>query len=287
MMVGHIPRERDRFKRYQDYYFNCLRDMDVQLGRLLDELEGLGQLENTVIIYTADHGELGGAHGLHGKGAAPYREQNNVPLIIAHPDRPGGEPCQALTSHIDLLPTVIGMSGLDADREAEVTDGLPGHNLAPLLMDPVAAGVEALRSEVLWAYNMFLYLDPAFMAAAAEARRAGKKPTVRPDLVGIRGAIRSTVDGRYRYSRYFAPKQHNRPETLEQILQYNDIELFDLENDPGENHNLAMEAERHRELIEELNARMNAIVEAEIGQDVGQMLPDADHVSWHVDRFDP
>jgi arylsulfatase A-like enzyme len=287
MMVGHIPRERDRFKRYQDYYFNCLRDMDVQLGRLLDELEDLGQLENTVIIYTADHGELGGAHGLHGKGAAPYREQNNVPLIIAHPDRPRGERCQALTSHIDLLPTVIGMSDLDADREAEVTDGLPGHNLAPLLMDPVAAGVQALRSEVLWAYNMFLYLDPAFIAAAVEARRAGRKPTVRPDLVGIRGAIRSIVDGRYRYSRYFAPRQHNRPETLEQILQHNDIELFDLENDPGENHNLAVEPERHRELIEELNARMNAIIEAEIGQDVGQMLPDADQVSWHVDRFDP
>ena len=71
------------------------------------------------------------------------------------------------------------------------------------------------------------------------------------------------------------------------ILQYNDIELFDLESDPGENNNLAVEPEKHRELIEEMNEKMNAVIEAEIGEDIGQMLPDTDKVSWHVDRFDP
>ena len=110
---------------------------------------------------------------------------------------------------------------------------------------------------------------------------------VRPDMEGIRGAVRSIVDGRYRYSRYFAPKQHNRPETLDQILEYNDIELFDLESDPGENNNLAVEPEKHQELIEKMNAKMNAIIEAEIGEDIGQMLPNADEADWHVDRFDP
>jgi arylsulfatase len=287
MMVGHIPRERDRFKRFQDYYFNCLCDVDVQLGRLLDELGALGLMENTIVVYTADHGELGGAHGLHGKGVAPYEEQNNVPLVIAHPDHQGGQRCQALSSHVDLLPTLIGMSSLDEEQKADVAQGLAGHDLTPLLEDPAAASLHAVRPATLWAYNMLLFLDPAFIAAVVKAMQAGEKPTVRPDLEGIRGAVRSIVDGRYRYSRYFAPRQHNRPETLAEILQHNDIELFDLEKDPGENNNLAVEPEKHRALIEEMNAKMNALIEAEIGEDVGQMLPDADNVSWHVDRFDP
>ncbi|MFC2031081.1 sulfatase-like hydrolase/transferase [Chloroflexota bacterium] len=218
MMLGHIPQERDRNKRYQDYYYNCLCDVDAQLGRLLDELAALGLLENTIVVYTSDHGELAGAHGLHGKGVSPYREQSNVPLVIAHPDFKGGQCCQAQSSHVDLLPTLIGMAGLDAAQEADVASGLPGHDLSTLLGDPAAAGLDAVRPATLWAFNMFVFLDPDFVVAAVKARQAGEKPTVRPDLEGSRGAVRSIFDGRYRYSRYFAPKLHNRPETLAQIL---------------------------------------------------------------------
>jgi arylsulfatase len=287
MMVGHIPRERERFKRFQDYYFNCLRDVDVQLGRLLDELEDLGLLENTIVVYTADHGEMGGAHGLHGKGVAPYTEQNNVPLVIYHPDYQGGQRCQALSSHLDTLPTLIGMAGPDEAQRADVAEGLPGHDYTPLLQDPAAASLHAIRPAALWAFNMFAHLDPDFFAAAVRAMQLGEKPTARPDLEGLRGAVRSIVDGRYRYSRYFAPKQHNRPGTLEEILAYNDIKLYDLENDPGENYNLAVEPEKHRAIIEVMNAKMNVLIDSEIGEDIGQMLPNADEVSWHVDRIDP
>ena len=56
---------------------------------------------------------------------------------------------------------------------------------------------------------------------------------LKPDLAK-RGAIRSVNDGRYRFTRYFSAKEHNRPETLEALLQFNDVELFDLEADPHE-----------------------------------------------------
>ena len=287
MMVGHIPPDdEERWKRYQDYYFNCLQDVDVQLGRLLDELEALELLEDTVIIYTSDHGELASAHGLRGKGGCAYAEQNNVPLIIAHPDFAGGARCKAITSHIDLLPTVIGSSRLPEAVKARIGDGLPGYDLTPLLEEAEAAEYDAARPAALFAYNMFVYLDPDFVADVIRARKAGEEPTARPDVENIRGAIRSIVDGRYRYSRYFAPRKHNRPETLEEILQHNDIELFDLHADPHENHNLALEPERHRALIEEMNAKMNAVIDREIGEDIGQMLPHVDDVGWAVDRFD-
>jgi arylsulfatase A-like enzyme len=288
MMLGQIPpEEEERWQRYQDYYFNCLQDVDVQLGRLLDELDILGLLENTIIIYTSDHGEMAGAHGLRGKGAFAYREHNNVPLIIAHPDFKGGERCQAVTSHVDLVPTMIGMTKLPAAEKAKISNGLPGNDVTTLLEEPQAATYDTLRPAALFAYNMFLYLDPQFIAEAIKARQAGQKPDVRPDVENIRGAIRSITDGNHRFTRYFAPKQHNQLKTLEEILQYNDLELFDLQADPWENNNLARNPEQHRQLIEDLNAKMNALIEVEIGEDKGQMLPENDQVSWAVEQFDP
>ncbi len=287
-MLGHIPPDDEaRWKRYQDYYFNCIQDMDAHLARLLDELDALGLTENTIIIYTSDHGELGSAHGMRGKGNCAYREQNNVPLVIAHPDFEGGRSCQAVTTHIDLLPTMIGFAGLPNDENAKVGDGLPGRDIGTLLSDPESASFDELRPGALFAFNMLSYFDPRFIKESADALKAGRLSAVKPNLDTMRGSIRSIVDGKYRYSRYFSPKRHNLPQTLEEILQHNDIELFDLESDPHENNNLAKNPEQYRELIETLNAKMNALIEEEIGEDVGQMLPLSGPVSWAIKRFDP
>ena len=288
MMVGPIePSDQERWERYQNYYFNCLRDVDRQLGRLLDEVEDQGLLENTIIIYTSDHGEMASAHGLRGKGAFAFKEHNNVPLIIVHPEIEGGRRCRAVTSHLDLIPTMIGNAGIPESEKAAVGEGLPGHDLSPLLMDPEAAEYDAIRPAALFAFNMLVYLDPDFVVEVMEAMRSGSEPTARPDLEGIRGAIRSIFDGRYRYTRYFAPKQHNRSETLDEILQFNDLELFDLHSDPDEMTNLALSPDQHRDLIEEQNVKMNNLIDDEIGEDVGQMLPGASETSWVVDRLDP
>ena len=62
-----------------------------------------GMDKNTIIIFTADHGELGGNHQMRGKGNCAYRQQNHLPLMIVHPAYPGGQDCQAVTSQIDLI----------------------------------------------------------------------------------------------------------------------------------------------------------------------------------------
>ena len=98
--------------------------------------------------------------------------------------------------------------------------------------------------------------------------------------------IRSIFDGRYKFSRYFAPKQHNRPETLKQMLKFNDLELFDLQEDPFEMRNLAVEPEKYKGLILGMNEKLNTLIDAEIGEDIGQMLPGGPDARWAVTKVD-
>jgi hypothetical protein len=87
-------------------------------------------------------------------------------------------------------------------------------------------------------------------------------------------------DGRYRFSRYFSPKQHNRPTSLEALFILNDVELFDVESDPLGQRNLAVDPGRHRDLLEAMNAKLNALIDQEVGEDVGQMLPGGVSGGW-------
>ena len=138
-LVGHIPNDDWRWRRRHNYYLNCLRDADRNIVTLLDELEALGLASNTIVVLTADHGDLDGAHRLHSKGATAYREQNNVPLIVAHPAYAGGKRCKAVTSHVDLAPTLLTLAGASAEKKAALTKELPGKDLSPLLAAPAKA----------------------------------------------------------------------------------------------------------------------------------------------------
>ncbi len=288
-LLGLFPNEDARWKRLQDYYLNCICDYDRSLELLLRELDELGLTKNTVVILTSDHGELCGAHGMHGKGSTAYREQNHVPLIISHPAIRGGRTCKAVTSHLDLVPTMVSLTGMGQAKKKAITKGLglKGKDLSPLLRAPEKAPLTAVRAGGLYCYNMWQTQDAEFMGKAAASALAGKKvpPGLRPDF-SKRGAIRTVFDGRYKFNRYFSPMQHNRPTTMEQILKFNDLELFDLENDPYEARNLAVDTRKNGELILAMNAKLNALIDDEVGEDVGQMLPKVPDVSWAVTKFD-
>jgi len=244
---------------------------------------------NTIVVLTADHGDLDGAHQLHAKGATSYREQNNVPLIVVHPKYRGGQRTSAVTSHLDLAPTLVAMTNATAEKKAAITKSLPGKDFSKVLASPAAAKAGDVRDGVLFCYNMFAYIDGGFMARAvdlmsrpdgrAQVQAAVKTGALKADMMK-RGAIRSVFDGRYQFTRYFSPKQHNRPTSMESLFQLNDVELFDLLRDPDELNNLAMDRKKNGELLLAMNAKLNSLLEAEVGEDVGQMLPGGVDGGW-------
>jgi arylsulfatase len=254
---------------------------------VLAELDAAGLAERTIVILTSDHGDMDGAHQLHAKGAVAYREQNNVPLVICHPARAGGQRCQAITSHVDLAPTLVAMTGAPAERQKAIVKDLPGKDLSGLLAAPAQAGVNALHDGVLFNYNMFAYLDGDYLLKAVAFMQQGGDPKklkesgLVPDMMK-RGAVRSIYDGRYVYTRYFSPKQHNRPTTLEDLYRLNDVELFDLQADPLEMSNLAYRKGEQRELVLAMNDKLNRLIDTEVGEDRGQMLPGGIDAGWEV-----
>src|SRR5262249_58250249 len=101
---GTIPTDRkDMLGLFYNYYLNCIRDEDRSIHQIVDVFNDMNLWRDTVVVYTADHGEMAGAHGgQKGKGPFCYEANAHVPLIIAHPAGKHGATCSALTSHLDL-----------------------------------------------------------------------------------------------------------------------------------------------------------------------------------------
>ena len=286
-LVGAIPDEEPRWRRRHNYYLNCVRDVDRSIATVLSELDASGLADRTIVILTADHGDMDGAHQLHAKGAVSYREQNNVPFIVVHPAYAGGKQCKAVTSHVDIAPTLLAFSGAVPEKRGAIQKGLPGKDMSPLLVAPERADVTAIRDGALFNYNMFAYLDGDFLLKAIAFIQKGGKPSdvkaagIVPDMMK-RSAVRSVYDGRYVFARYFSPKQHNRPTTIEELYRVNDVELYDLRADPHEMNNLAMNRLKHRDLVVTMNEKLNRLIDTEVGEDRGQMLPAGIDGGWEV-----
>lgn len=275
--LGEIPMNDDAmWYTYYNYYLNLIRDNDRNLKSVMDALTALDLWDSTVVFRTADHGELGGSHGgLRGKGPLPYEQECHVPAVIVHPEHEGGRNCQALTSHIDLIPTMAGLTGADADRRKEVLAGLPGQDFSSLLRDPDAAEPDAIREAVLFNYVGLQTVDALYMTRVcrdiAHGRFAPSFAEAKPDMQG-RGFISFVFDGRYKFSRYYSPDDFNTPTTLEELLASNEIELFDLKTDPDEMVNLGLDAEANKALILRMNDLLNRMIAKEVGVNDGAWL---------------
>jgi arylsulfatase A-like enzyme len=246
-----------------NFYLNCIRDVDRNIGTVLDALASSGQTDRTMIVFLSDHGDLVGSHGLRQKGNLVYDENFHVPLLVVHPDVDGGGTCDSMASAVDLAPTLLEAAGLDAREIAESYPHLYGHSLMSTL-----DGGPGVRDGVLTAVETITTLDASYWSAfgqpdVVQRLQAG---TLHPDLTK-RGFLRGYTDERYSFGRYFAPLEPNRPRNVDRLFADNDVVLYDRLDDPSETTNLAA-LPAHRDLVADYAQRLESLIDAEVGSDV-------------------
>lgn len=184
-MFGLIDYTEEELRRARAGYYAIISYLDDKIGRMVDVLEETGQLDNTVIIYTSDHGEMAGEHGMWRKSNF-YEQSSRIPMIISWPGQlPEGKRVSETVSLVDLVATVVEIAG------APTVAPLDGDSLLALARGEAAEWKDMAFSE---------YLAHGVIRPMAMLRR-----------------------GRFK-------------------LNYSlddPVELYDLEADPGEFHNLA------------------------------------------------
>ena len=220
-LPGEEPWDENRQREIKHGYFASVSYTDAQIGRLLDELERLELAENTIIVLWGDHGWKLGEHNGWCKQTT-YEIDTRVPLIISgYGVTAKGRKSNALTEFVDIYPTLCEMAGLP------VSEHLQGTSLVPLLEDPDKDWKSA-------AFSQFLL------------GRFGRTTNVEGEQMGY--AIRTD---RYRYVEWYVWNAEGK--TTGDLLWR---ELFDHQNDPMENLNIAEDPE-NASIVADLSVRLN------------------------------
>ena len=173
------PVENDPdFQRYGndvDEYIRLYNAMctqvDANVGRLVETLERLGVADDTMIVYTSDHGDMQGSHGLKNK-CLPHEESAGIPLIMVVPGQPGGRVTDGLVSGIDMMPTCLELTGISP------VDGADGQSIAPYLRGESTETCDAVFSE----RGDWCMVVSDGWKLAAERQDDGLAPTLMTDL---------------------------------------------------------------------------------------------------------
>jgi choline-sulfatase len=210
--VGNF--DEAKWRQYRWAYFRMIEKVDAYIGTILGALRSSDQLENTVIVFTADHGDMQGAHRWNQKTVL-YDESSNVPLIVVIPGVERARTDERLVNTgVDLLPTLCDLAGLP------VPNGLPGVSLKESVEK---ADLPDPRTYVV-VQNKMIQGSPV----------DGQKPEPSGRM------LRSK---RFKYTVFDIGNQRES--------------LVDIEQDPGEQVNLAgkkefkLELERHRQYLRE------------------------------------
>ena len=119
---SHIRPEQEHAEDVAIYY-GMVSMLDKYVGKILDRLENLGLADDTVVIFTSDHGHLYGQHGLTAKGPVHYEDLLRVPTIVRYPGAvPAGRRCSALQSLQDLAPTVLSLCDIEVPKQMTGVD---------------------------------------------------------------------------------------------------------------------------------------------------------------------
>ncbi len=239
-LLGVIPHDdREAWLRLRHYYLSCLLDLDRHVDTVLRALASSGHADDTVVIYTTDHGEAAGAHGMREKPVSVYREAINVPLVVAHPEGSRRE-VTAPTSSLDVVPTVLSLAGVDAATRAERYPHLRGHDLANAV-----SGSPSLSRE-----------------GALVCMRAPTGSGRQPDP-SARTSLHGLVHDGWKLARYCTSTDFTLSGGRPVLGDHVDLELFDTANDPHELDNL-VEHPEHAGRLADMASRLEAIIRDEV-----------------------
>jgi arylsulfatase A-like enzyme len=215
------PRTEAEKRAYLNFYGNLMRSSDNYLVSVLDKLESKGLIDDTLIIRTSDHGEMGLSHGgLRQKNFNFYEESLNVPLVYSNPKLyPRPVSTDALVSHVDLLPTLANL--FEAPKPARAN--WAGVDYSSVVLNPKAKDPQD--------YVAFTYDD--FQSGQAEPTPYPKGPN---HIVSIR-------EKRWKLAKYYDVEVVIEGETPVSKKPANprppQWEMYDLQSDPLEEVNLA------------------------------------------------
>jgi len=185
-------------------YFAAVTGVDEQIGKILDKLKETGQAENTIVVFTSDHGEMMGSHGRMQKGVW-YEESFRIPFIIRWPDKIKPGKNQLHLSVPDIMPTLLSLMGL----KDKLPEGVEGYDFSRTFL-----GKEQQTPKFA------LYFGPSFEMA----------------LGGMRG-LRND-----RYT--FVIQRNNQGDVLEYLLFDNENDPYQLNNIANRNQSLVDKFEK-------------------------------------------
>jgi arylsulfatase A-like enzyme len=207
--LGLLPNAGER-RNYGNFYGNLIKAADAALVEVLDTLAETGLRDDTLIVRTSDHGELGMAHGgLRQKSFSVYEESLRVPLVFSNPRLfPQPTASDALVSHVDL-PTLASL--IDAPDAARADWQGVDYSALFRVHDP-SASQEQVREDIVFTYD--------------DLRCAQNVP----QLVPPPNRIVSVREAQYKLARYYDGNG----------IEPDQWEMYDLEDDPEERVNLAI-----------------------------------------------
>jgi arylsulfatase A-like enzyme len=192
---------------YRQFYYYLMAEVNKHVAKVYDTLKETRFFENTIVVFTSDHGEMLGAHGgLHQKWYTAYQEVLHVPFIVSNPvlfDKPGE--LDLTTSHIDLLPTLLGLAGADVQsiRKELAKDHSEAHPLVGRDLSKVLLNEEDAEDQPVY----FMTNDNVEVGADMTNLLTGVayKSVIQPNAIEavITKLPALSKDTRWKYVRYF------------------------------------------------------------------------------------
>ncbi|EKE72177.1 sulfatase-like hydrolase/transferase [Gallaecimonas xiamenensis] len=240
--------------RYRQFYYWLIAEVDRHIEKVYQKLQQCSFFEDTIVVFTSDHGEMLGAHGgLHQKWYNAYEETLHVPFYLSYPARLKPGEHQGLTSHLDLLPTLLGLAGtgekeqqaLAESFKARYTEAAPlvGQDLSPWFRDGDDGQPRTLY---------FMSDDTVETGADMRGAHSDKpyKPVTQPKHLETI-VTNEVAGGRWKFSRYFDnPRFSQGPGNADGLKVPSGVpdqfECYNLDADPLEEVNLMAEVHRHK-----------------------------------------